>query len=149
MRKSKIYELMHSDPIVSSIFSGEQLVANILKIEVTLAEVQGELSIIPQEAAEEIATKSVDFEVDLDRLQQGTHKAGFPIVALLAQLREHVGGQAGDHSTTLGTMARVVDQFSGCLEQGQAQSADATDHPLPDQAAGVWFMPYSIMTTDV
>ena len=50
------------------------------------------------------------------------------------------GSQAGDPSTTLSTMIRVVDQFSSCnLKQGQLQSADAADHPLPDQAAGVWF----------
>ena len=51
-----------------------------------------------------------------------------------------VGAQAGDHSTTLRTMVRVVDQFAtGNLEQGQVQSADATAHPLPDQSASVWF----------
>ena len=49
------------------------------------------------------------------------------------------GGQAGDHSTTLGTMVRVVDWFSGKLDRGQVQPADATDHPLPDQTAAVWF----------
>ena len=51
-----------------------------------------------------------------------------------------VGGQAGDYSTTLGTMIRVVDHslVSG-LEPGQVQLADATDHPLPDQTASVWF----------
>ena len=48
------------------------------------------------------------------------------------------GGQAGDHSTTLNTMVRVIEKLSG-LEQGQAQTADANDHPLPDQSAGVWF----------
>ncbi len=51
-----------------------------------------------------------------------------------------VGAQAGDHSTTLSTMVRVVDQFaSGKLELGQVQCTDATDHPLPDQSASVWF----------
>ena len=48
-------------------------------------------------------------------------------------------GQAGDHSTTLSTMVRVVEKFSGRLDRGQVQSVDATNHPLPDQAAGVWF----------
>ena len=51
-----------------------------------------------------------------------------------------VGGQAGDYLTTLSTMIRVVDhsQFDE-LEPGQVQAADATGHPLPDQAADVWF----------
>ena len=50
-----------------------------------------------------------------------------------------VGGQAGDHSTTLGTMVRVVDCLSGLLGQGHVQLADATRNPLPDEAADVWF----------
>ena len=50
-----------------------------------------------------------------------------------------LGGQAGDHSTTLGTMARVVDRFSESLEPGQVHPADAVDHPLPDQTGNVYF----------
>ena len=50
-----------------------------------------------------------------------------------------VGGQAGDHATTLGTMARVVDSFSENLESAQVQPADAATHPLPDQAGNFWF----------
>ena len=49
------------------------------------------------------------------------------------------GGQAGDHSTTLGTMIRVVDQVAGRCRLGHVQQADAMQHPLPDQSAGVWF----------
>ncbi len=51
-----------------------------------------------------------------------------------------VGEQAGDHSTTLNTMVRVVDQLAlGQLAQGQVEPADAANHPLPDQSASVWF----------
>ena len=49
------------------------------------------------------------------------------------------GGQAGDYSTTLRTMIQVVERMAGSQERGQVQSSDATDHPLPDQAAGIWF----------
>lgn len=50
-----------------------------------------------------------------------------------------VGGQAGDHATTLRTMARVVERFSESREPTQVHGADAAAHPLPDQAANVWF----------
>ena len=49
------------------------------------------------------------------------------------------GEQAGDHSTTLKTMARVIERFPCKMECGQVQLADATHHPLPDQSASVWF----------
>ena len=50
-----------------------------------------------------------------------------------------VGGQAGDHATTLRTMIRVVERFSERREPAQVHCADAIVHPLPDQAANVWF----------
>ena len=50
-----------------------------------------------------------------------------------------VGGQAGDHATTLRTMVRVVERFSEIREPAQVHGADAAAHPLPDQAANVWF----------
>ena len=48
-------------------------------------------------------------------------------------------GQAGDYSTTLRTMIRVVDRMEAIRKPGQVQLADATDHPLPDQTAAIWF----------
>ena len=50
-----------------------------------------------------------------------------------------VGGQAGDYDTTLGTMVRVIQRQATRGQQGQVQVADATNHPLPDQSASVWF----------
>ena len=52
-----------------------------------------------------------------------------------------LGGQAGDHSTTLRTMVRVVDSLldGAVMAQGQVQGADAANHPLPNETAGVWF----------
>ena len=49
------------------------------------------------------------------------------------------GGQAGDHSTTLGTMIRVIEGFSRKLEKGQSQAANASAQPIPDRAASIWF----------
>ncbi len=50
-----------------------------------------------------------------------------------------LGGQAGDHSTTLDTMAKVVRRLSASSAQGHVLSSDAIDQPLPDQSATVWF----------
>ncbi len=46
--------------------------------------------------------------------------------------------QAGDFEVTLGTMAEVAEAWTGS-RTGQIQPADATRHPLPDEAARVWF----------
>jgi adenine-specific DNA methylase len=51
-----------------------------------------------------------------------------------------LGEQAGDHSTTLETMIRVLDVLSSSgLGPGQVHLADAAHHPLPDESASVWF----------
>lgn len=50
-----------------------------------------------------------------------------------------LGGQAGDFLTTFGTMQKVVERMSGLVEPGQVQPEDATESPLPDATASVWF----------
>ena len=50
-----------------------------------------------------------------------------------------LSGSTGGYSGALDWVSRVVDGSSGSLQQGQVQAADATNHPLPDETAGVWF----------
>ena len=41
--------------------------------------------------------------------------------------------------SSINSIAKVLELTSWTLTSAQAQSADATGHPLPDQAAGIWF----------
>ena len=50
-------------------------------------------------------------------------------------LSDSTGGYAG----ALDWVTQVVDGSSRSLRQGQVQTADATNHPLPDETAGTWF----------
>ena len=45
---------------------------------------------------------------------------------------------SGNLEGAIDWVARVVEAWPGS-STGQVQSADATDHPLPDQAASIWF----------
>ena len=45
---------------------------------------------------------------------------------------------SGNLEGAIDWIARVVEAWPGS-STGQVQSADATDHPLPDQTAGIWF----------
>ena len=47
-------------------------------------------------------------------------------------------GSTGGYDGALDWVAHVVSAWPGS-SAGQAQQADATDHPLPDQSADVWF----------
>ncbi len=42
-------------------------------------------------------------------------------------------------ASAIRSIARVLESFPREFTSGQVQSADATDHPLPDQTASVWF----------
>lgn len=48
------------------------------------------------------------------------------------------GGRSEHFDGALSNVAQAVEQFPS-ISIGQVQAADATDHPLPDQSAGVWF----------
>ncbi len=47
-------------------------------------------------------------------------------------------GSKGDFQSQMEWLAKILDS-SLINSSAQVQQADATDHPLPDQAAGVWF----------
>jgi len=84
---SKIYALLFSDPQIAEIFSDEQLVRYFLNVEAALAEVQGQLDIIPTEVAAKIISAAEKLDVDFETLQIGVEQAGVPIVELVRQLR--------------------------------------------------------------
>ena len=49
-----------------------------------------------------------------------------------------LGGRSEHFDGALSNVARIVERFP-LLSTGHVQQADATDHPLPDQSAKVWF----------
>jgi hypothetical protein len=49
------------------------------------------------------------------------------------------GEQAGDYGVTVSNLARIFDGIAAMPRVGQVQPADATEHPLPDETASVWF----------
>lgn len=100
--------LFHDDAI-RSIFSIEQTVRYMLQVEAALALVEGELGIIPPEAAAVIADRMKTFTVDYLRLQAGIDKAGVPVKELINQLRSHVGQSAAGYIHWGATTQDIVD----------------------------------------
>ncbi|HEX5942375.1 MAG TPA: hypothetical protein VFY66_08860, partial [Anaerolineales bacterium] len=72
---------------MAEIFSDEQFVRCLLEVEGSLARVQGQLGVIPAEAAEQIASQAGTLSVDFDQLRSGTERTGFPVIELVRQLR--------------------------------------------------------------
>ncbi|MEM7343820.1 MAG: 3-carboxy-cis,cis-muconate cycloisomerase [Chloroflexota bacterium] len=106
---SKIYAPLFAEADVTTIFSDETFVQYLVEVEAALAKVQGELAIIPAEAASQILQGAETIEIDFDQLQQGTEKAGLPIISLVNQLRQQVGGEAASYVHWGATTQDIMD----------------------------------------
>lgn len=87
---SHIFQNIFSTPDVSCIWSDRTRIANYLRFEGCLARVQGDLNIIPHDAAVVISAfcanvDSVD-NIDFEELKRETEKIGYPVLGLVKQI---------------------------------------------------------------
>jgi len=106
---SKIYAPLFSEPQIAEIFSDEQFVRNLLAVEAALARVQGQLDVIPTEAAAKIISTTDKLDIDFGALQTGVEQAGVPIVELVRQLRAQVGAETADYVHWGATTQDIID----------------------------------------
>ncbi|MFZ1430740.1 MAG: 3-carboxy-cis,cis-muconate cycloisomerase [Geminicoccaceae bacterium] len=92
--RPRVFEPLLTDSEIAVILGDAAMVQAMVRVESTLAEVEGGLGVIDAGAAERIVTALATFAPDLDDLAHGTAKAGVPIPALVAQLRRAVGDDA-------------------------------------------------------
>jgi 3-carboxy-cis,cis-muconate cycloisomerase len=78
------------DARVAALFEDVAQVRFLLQVEAALAQAQGRLGIIPQAAATALQNSLPSFVPDLAGLQAGIATDGFPVLALLEQLRRHL-----------------------------------------------------------
>lgn len=97
------------DPDMAKLFSAQEDIASMLKFEVALADTQGKLGIISEDAAEKINNGIQSFIPDMDKLNTVTAKDGVVVPELVRQLREHVGGTAAESIHHGATSQDVVD----------------------------------------
>jgi 3-carboxy-cis,cis-muconate cycloisomerase len=117
---SKLFGTLFSYPDIAREFSDEQFIRYALAVEAALASVQAQLGVIPTEAGEQIASGASTLTVNMEKLQAGTEKGGFPIIELVRQLREHVGGDAANYVHWGATTQDIMDtalvlQVRACL----------------------------------
>jgi 3-carboxy-cis,cis-muconate cycloisomerase len=100
---------LFSDAEVAEQFSDAQFVRFMLDIESALAVALGQLGVIPAEVANRIVDIAAKLDVDFDRLREGVEKSGVPVIELVRQLREQVGGKAADYVHWGATSQDIVD----------------------------------------
>jgi len=78
-------------------------------VEAALAKVQGELGVIPAAAGQEIVAALADFTPEFSAIGESTMVSGLPTIEFVAQLRQHVSGDAATYVHWGATSQDIID----------------------------------------
>jgi 3-carboxy-cis,cis-muconate cycloisomerase len=130
---SRIFGDMFSDERMRQVWSDENRTAKYLDIERALAKVQGQLGIIPKEAADEIVRNCELSQIDWVQLKAKTEQIGYPIIAVVNQINAHCRDKLGEYCHWGATTQDITDTATvlqmreglALVEQDLADIADA------------------------
>ena len=106
---STIFRDLFGSQEMRNVFEERALISRYLEVERTIAKVQGELGIIPKEAADAICQYTKLEHLDLDRYAEDVKRVGFPIVPLVKQLTEIIPDDWGEYSHWGATTQDIMD----------------------------------------
>ena len=106
---SRIFGDMFSDAKMRHVWSDENRTAKYLDIERALAKVQGELGLIPQEAANEIVKHCNIDQIDWIALKVKTEQIGYPIIAVINQINAQCKNNLGEYCHWGATTQDITD----------------------------------------
>jgi len=106
---SSIFRGIVSTDAMRQVWSDENRTQKYLDIERALALVQGRLGLIPQAAADEIASHCRLEQIDMDLLRQQTERSGYPILGLVSQLNKRCRDQLGEYCHWGATTQDIID----------------------------------------
>ena len=116
---SAIFGPLFSDAQVSALFTDEALVRALVEVEIALARAEARVGVIETSTAELIAKASAN-KIDVAALTKGTVASGFPIIALVQELRKQVGSDAAPFIHWGATTQEIMDP--ACVLQLRAAS---------------------------
>jgi 3-carboxy-cis,cis-muconate cycloisomerase len=111
---SKIFAPLFADAEVSALFGDEAFVRALVEVEIALAWAEAGAGVISTSAAESIAKASAE-KIDIAALTKGTSASGFPIIALVQELRKQVGEKAAPYVHWGATTQDIMD--TACVLQ--------------------------------
>src|ERR1700756_1391727 len=94
---SQIFCSLFSDPEISQLFTDEAYVRALVAVEAALARAEARVGVIPQGFAEQISNAADAKLIDIGALNKGTMRSGFPIIALVQEIRRLVGEEAAPY----------------------------------------------------
>lgn len=102
-------DLLLTDPALDAFLGAEADLAAMLRVEVALARACGQLSLIPENAAQVIELAAADFRPDINQLAEDTRRDGIVVAGLVKQIRAHVGEPHGQYAHFGATSQDVID----------------------------------------
>ena len=115
---SKIFGTLFGDAEISQVLTDESYVRALVEVETALARAEARVGVIPQAAANQIANAADANRIDLEALARGTARSGFPIIALVQEIRKAVGGEAASYVHWGATTQDIMD--TACVLQLRA-----------------------------
>lgn len=111
---SPLFAALFSDGDVAPLFADDALIAQMIVIERALARAEGQLGVIPAEAAAAIDTALAGCVIAPEALAAGTAADGVPVPALVKALRQAVGEKAGHYVHWGATSQDIYDTALVC-----------------------------------
>ncbi|MCD7781274.1 MAG: adenylosuccinate lyase [Methanosphaera sp.] len=102
-------EFRYGTPEMKNIWQQEAKLANMLKVEAALAKAEGEIGLIPQEAADEINRKATTEYVKQERVDEIERATNHDIAALMKALEEVCDNNAGEYVHYGATSNDIID----------------------------------------
>lgn len=130
--ESTIFGPLFTDEEIASLLSDGAYVRALVDVETALARAQAKVGVIPASAAERIGKVSAD-KVDIAALVKGTLRSGFPIIALVQELRKQVGADAAPYLHWGATTQDIIDtacvlQIRGTIRLFQTRLGEIVRH---------------------
>jgi 3-carboxy-cis,cis-muconate cycloisomerase len=105
---SAIFTALFTDEEISDVLSDGAFVRALVEVEVALARAEARVGVIPAQAAEQM-TKATADKVNIAALAKGTSRSGFPIIALIQEIRKQVGPDAAQFVHWGATTQDIMD----------------------------------------
>jgi 3-carboxy-cis,cis-muconate cycloisomerase len=105
---SAIFAPLFSDDQVSSLLTDDAFVSALVEVEVVLARAEARAGVIPVAAADAIARVEAD-KIDTAALAGGTARSGFPIIALVQELRRQINPEFAPYVHWGATTQDIMD----------------------------------------
>ena len=106
---SAIFQGIFSSDEMRQVWSDENRTQKYLDIEAALARVQGRLGLIPQEAADEIASHCRVEQIDMALLRRQTERIGYPVLGVVSQLNALCRDRLGEYCHWGATTQDITD----------------------------------------